>query len=98
MKNGKTPIDAINLEFNKLLRSLKLKRHGVAFYALRHTFETVAGESQGQVAVNAIMGHVDESMAGLYREGISDERLQAVVDTVRAWLFPPENSTDSPND
>jgi hypothetical protein len=34
------------------------------------------------------MGHVDPSVASLYRERISDERLIAVTDTVRAWLWP----------
>jgi len=33
------------------------------------------------------MGHVDNSMAGVYRERISDERLRAVVEVVRGWLF-----------
>jgi integrase len=54
---------------------------------LRHTFETIGGESKDQVAVNAIMGHVDDSMAGVYRERISDERLIAVTDKVREWLW-----------
>jgi len=79
--------DSIGKNFSKLLRKLNLKRHGLNFYALRHTFETIGGESKDQVAVNAIMGHVDNSMAGVYRERISDERLQAVTDTVRGWLF-----------
>jgi len=84
-----TPIDSVGLQFGKLLRGLGLKRNGLNFYAIRHTFETIAGESRDQVAVNAIMGHVDNSMAGVYRERISDERLWAVVDVVRAWLWPP---------
>jgi integrase len=57
------------------------------FYALRHTFETVGGESRDQVAVDHIMGHAREDMASAYRERISDERLRAVADHVRAWLF-----------
>lgn len=89
-----TPDDAVGKEFTKLLKSLGVKRKGVSFYALRHTFETIGGESRDQVAVNAIMGHVDESMAGLYRERISDERLEAVTDTVRGWLFGGEGSDD----
>lgn len=80
--------DAIAKETAKLLRDLGLKRHGVGFYALRHLFETVAGDSKDQVAVDAIMGHIDGSMAAEYRERISDDRLRAVVETVRAWLFP----------
>lgn len=90
------PIDSIGLQFSKLLRKLELKRAGLSFYGLRHGFETVAGESRDQVAVDAIMGHVDASMAGHYRERISDERLQAVVDHVRGWLWPDmETQTNS---
>ena len=48
----------------------KIHRHGLGFYALRHTFETIGGESRDQVAVNHIMGHADASMAGVYRERI----------------------------
>ncbi|MGD0654554.1 MAG: tyrosine-type recombinase/integrase [Thermoguttaceae bacterium] len=77
----------ISTEFKKLLIELKLYRRGLSFYALRHTFETVAGDSRDQVAVDHIMGHADSSMAGMYRERISDERLKAVVDHVHKWLF-----------
>jgi hypothetical protein len=57
-------------------------------YSLRHGFETVAGETGDQVAVDAVMGHKDRTMAAHYREGISDERLVAVTNHVRSWLFP----------
>jgi len=86
-----TQIDSVALEFSKLLQGLDLKRPGVNFYALRHTFETIGGESRDQVAVNAIMGHVDNSMAGVYRERISDERLRAVTDCVHTWLYGAGN-------
>jgi integrase len=56
--------DAIARQTAKLLRELRLKRHGVSFCALRHTFETRAGESKDQVAVDHIMGHIDSTMAG----------------------------------
>ncbi len=79
----------------RLLRRLGLHRPGRSFYALRHTFATVAGASLDQVAVNAIMGHADPSMAGVYRERIDDERLTAVTDHVRHWLWP--NLQDSSN-
>jgi integrase len=76
----------VSTETRKLLRKLGI--NGTRnFYALRHTFETVAGESRDQVAVDAIMGHVDSSMAGEYRECISDERLVAVTNHVHTWLF-----------
>ena len=37
--------------------------------------------------VNAIMGHVDDSMAANYRHDIDEDRLRAVVDHVHVWLF-----------
>ena len=55
-------------------------------YWLRHTFATIASESKDQVAVNAIMGHVDPTMAAVYREEISRDRLVSVVNVVRDWL------------
>ena len=85
-----TPDSPVARETGKLLRKLKIDRAGLGFYALRHTFETIAGESRDQVAVDAIMGHAPAShdMASVYRERISDERLRAVTVFVRAWLFP----------
>ena len=43
------------------------------------------------------MGHVDSSMAGVYRERISDERLRAVVYTVHSWLWPDKTNEDADN-
>jgi integrase len=82
-----TPDSPVTREMRKLLDKLKLHRSGLGFYALQHTFETIAGESRDQVTVNHIMGHADQSMVGVYRERISDERLQDVTDFVRNWLF-----------
>ena len=81
-----TPLDALSQKFARLLKSLNINGRR-NFYALRHGFETIGGESRDQVAVNAVMGHVDSSMAATYRERISDERLQAVANVVHAWLF-----------
>lgn len=87
-----TTLDALSQRFAKILKILRVNgRKGLGFYTLRHCFETQAGESRDQVAVNAIMGHVDNSMAGVYRERISDERLRAVVETVRKWLWPAKS-------
>jgi integrase len=74
-------------ETRKLLDALKLYRPGLGFYALRHTFETIGGESKDQVAVDHIMGHARDDMASVYRERIGDERLIAVANHVRRWLF-----------
>jgi integrase len=60
------------------------------FYAIRHGFETIAGDTGDQVAVDSIMGHADRSMAGLYRERIERNRLRRVVEHVRQWLFGPK--------
>jgi integrase len=98
-----TSTNPVSQEFRKLLNALdstaakeakkrrqkptKIHRPGLGFYALRHTFETIGGEARDQVAVNHIMGHADASMSAVYRERISDERLRAVTDCVRSWLF-----------
>ena len=77
---------AITHATKKLLRKLGIEGHR-SFYALRHTFETIGGEAKDQVAVDAVMGHTRDDMASAYRERISDERLKAVADHVRSWLF-----------
>jgi len=80
-------IDSVGQEMRKLMQNLKLNR-GRGFYALRHTFRTIADRSKDQPAIDHIMGHARDDMANLYREGIDDDRLQAVVDPVKAWLWP----------
>ena len=82
-----TPDSPISNEMRKLLDKLGIEGHR-NFYTLRHVFETVGGAAKDQVAVDAIMGHAREDMASVYRERIDDERLSAVSDHVRAWLFP----------
>jgi integrase len=82
----------------KLLRKLGIDgRKGLGFYTLRHTFRTVADEAKDQPAADFIMGHEVPHMSSVYRETISDERLKAVTDHVRAWLFaPPTNVASEP--
>jgi integrase len=62
-------------------------RKGLGFYTLRHVFRTVADAAKDQPAADLIMGHEIPNMSTAYRETISDERLKAVADHVRAWLF-----------
>lgn len=78
--------DAIGQAFRKLQDKTGCYRQGVGFYSLRHTFETVAGNSKDQVAVNFVMGHVDDSMAAVYREGIDEQRIYDVCKFVRRWF------------
>jgi integrase len=81
---------AITKEIRKLLNFLGI--HGNRnFYGLRRAFETIGGESRDQVAVDALMGHSRDDMASVYRERISDERLRAVVEHVRQWLFSKQS-------
>lgn len=81
-------VNTVTARFALLLQRLKINgRKRLGFYTLRHNFETVAGGSKDQVAVDSLMGHVDNSMAARYRERISDDRLRAVVDVVHDWLF-----------
>jgi integrase len=73
----------------KLLKSLDINgRKGLGFYTLRHSFRTIADEAKDQPAADYLMGHARDDMASIYRERISDERLRAVADHVRRWLFP----------
>lgn len=82
----------ISQEFGRLLHKIGLHRPGLNFYALRHTFETIAGATKDQPAVSAVMGHAAKSddMSAVYRERIDDDRLAAVSEHVRQWLFGKE--------
>lgn len=59
---------------------------GRGFYALRHTYRTVADECQDTPAIMMTMGHADQTINSQYRQGISEERLHAVAMTVRNWM------------
>ncbi|MFH1923060.1 MAG: hypothetical protein ABIP48_24615, partial [Planctomycetota bacterium] len=78
-------------QFRGLLKSLGLYRPGVGHYSLRHVFRTVADETLDFPAVNLVMGHVDRTMGATYRERIDDDRLVAVTEHVRGWLFDQAN-------
>ena len=56
------------------------------FYSLRHSFETVGGNTKDQIAVDFIMGHAPDAndMSAVYRESIDDSRLLDVSNFVRS--------------
>ena len=83
--------DGIGLQFGKLTRATKTYRPGRSFYALRHTFRTVADEVGDRRAIDLVMGHEPGGdIANHYVERISDERLKIVAQHVRGWLFGRE--------
>lgn len=89
--NGAESIKGINSPvsqaFTVLLANLKIggRRN---FLALRHTFRTIGRGARDREAIDCLMGHADESMAANYLEdGLPDERLLAVTEFVRKWLF-----------
>jgi hypothetical protein len=74
--------------FKRLLQDHELYRERIGFYSLRRTFETVAGGTADQVAVDHVMGHAPHvsDMGARYRQRIEDARLESVAQHVRTWL------------
>jgi integrase len=88
----------VSIEFGRLVKRLGLHREGLNFYALRHTFQTVADGAIDPQATSAIMAHVPRSsdMSAVYREKIDDARLVAISEHVRKWLFgEPEQGSET---
>jgi integrase len=84
----KSRTDNLSVHFMELLNKLDMHRDGLGFYSLRHVHRTVADGARDAVACDVIMGHSDPSMGGHYRERVEDQRLRAVAEHVRCWLFP----------
>jgi integrase len=85
----------ISKEMTKLLDAFGIDG-GRNFYTRRHTFRTVADETRDQPAVDLIMGHEIPQMSTVYRERIDDNRLRAVAEHVRRWLFDAEARAAKP--
>jgi len=95
-ETGDSPVSK---EMAKLIKTLGLQKRGRNFYTLRRVFETVAGDTGDQVAVDQVMGHAPAAndMGAIYRQRISDDRLIRVADEVRRWLnrTPSHRDQDS---
>jgi integrase len=87
----------LSRQFARLLHKLDINgRKGLNFYSLRHTFRTIADEARDQPACDMLMGHTRDDMASVYRERIGDDRLRAVAEHVRQWLFGQQEPTATP--
>ncbi len=79
--SNSTPIAHL---FSAITESCKIEGRG--FYALRHTYRTIADGAGDEPAVYLTMGHSDSRIGANYRHRIEDSRLIAVSNFVREWL------------
>lgn len=82
----------VTAEWRKLAKKAGIE--GRTFYDLRRTFQTIAEGARDLVAVQAVMGHAPASgdMSSIYRQRVDDERLLAVTNHVRQWVFELEGN------
>ena len=86
--DSKPVANLVSAQFRYVLNAAKVTDR--SFYDLRRTFCTVADNlSRDKDSVRFIMGHADDSddMTAKYRQGFFDDRLLAVVEHVRRWLY-----------
>jgi integrase len=80
--------------FNILLDSIGDRPRGTSLGSLRHTYGTVVDLVPDQAMIDLTMGHTNKSLQKrVYSQlNINElERLQAVAETVREWLFSDGN-------
>jgi integrase len=94
---GKRGNDAIGRLFRLAAEAAGVESR--CLYDARRSFLTIGERARDPVAVSAIMGHVagQRDMSAIYRQRIDDERLVAVTEAVRVWLYGTEGQypTDS---
>lgn len=73
--------------FSQTMRAAKCEVRQRGFYALRHTFRTVAEQIGDMNAARIVMGHALTGMEEFYVHEFSRERIQKVCMHVREWLF-----------
>jgi hypothetical protein len=87
-----TAVNSVGSQFDEAQKDAGVKIAYRGHYGLRHTLETIGGEVADQIALDVVMGHVDSTMAGRYRQSIGDDRVRKVCDHVRTWLFSDNDS------
>ena len=87
VSHGLSRTDLIATNWTRLKKQIGLKRDNSGFKCFRHTFRTEADGAKDPEAVRMVMGHTDGSVGEFYRHRFDDERLIAVAQHVRHWLF-----------
>ena len=77
----------VSVMAGRAMKEVGIHRERIGFATLRHVFRTVADGTRDFPACRYIMGHSDNTMDAVYRERIDDDRLRAVAEHVRQWLF-----------
>lgn len=81
--------DSIGLLFSRLAKATGVTIKG--FGKLRHTFRTAADEANDLNATLRIMGHGVPGISEHYVRSIDHDRLVAVSNKVRSWLYAKES-------
>ncbi|MEM8738961.1 MAG: tyrosine-type recombinase/integrase [Planctomycetota bacterium] len=91
--------DNVSQRFTKLRDAAGVKGDGRGFYALRHTYRSVADAVPDRPAVDLTMGHessADIRTAYVDPRSISVNRLRAVSAHVHGWLWPRRQKGGKP--
>lgn len=88
--------DRIATAFRDVMRAAgivtdSIRREGLNYYALRHTYRTLADATHDQHAVMRSMGHSFRGVNGNYVQEISDARLKHVSLFVRSQVLGEED-------
>jgi len=80
--------DKVSRGFADGVKRAGRQRAGASFYSCRHTLATTGRGANDDAALRLILGHVDDSILDEhYTHRFPRERLDAVSEHVRQWLF-----------
>lgn len=86
-RREKSRTDLIARNWRGIQKRAKLTGQNIGFKNLRHTFQTEASQLGDSIAVKLSMAHLDDSISDVYTHRVDDERLVAVSQHVRTWLY-----------